>query len=275
MKQGFFIGVITTLLLMPTTWAQTRQADGDQIQIGRYSSQGAKPAIELSDPLSVIAQLNFPRQTVETVGQAIDYTLLRTGYRIVGQENLGELALRFLTLPLPESQRNIGPYQVNDILQILLGSAWVLQSDSVTRQVWFERKGGEKNAVSAKNSPVEAKAQTVNPTKPIEALPVVKLETKTTGTEWLVIPSDKSLRDIITRWGKQDGKNIVWNAASNYSLIGRRVGVDFSSVGTLPEALAKLAMKYGQMEQPFAVTLRNGDIYEITDIHISPISTSQ
>ncbi len=139
MKQGFFLGLIAMVMMGQTAWAQTRLVDGgEQLQVGRYTTQSAQPPAELSDPLSVYAQLNFPRQAVATVGQALDYTLMRTGYRLVDIEALGDRARRFLSLPLPESQRRVGPYSVKNILEILLGSAWTLKTDPISRQVWFE-----------------------------------------------------------------------------------------------------------------------------------------
>src|SRR5690606_15968085 len=83
------------------------------------------------------AQLSYPRQAVESVGAALNYTLMRTGYRLVENDALTPSARAFLQLPLPESQRRMGPYQVRTILATLLGPAWALHIDPVTRQVWF------------------------------------------------------------------------------------------------------------------------------------------
>jgi type IV pili sensor histidine kinase/response regulator len=165
MKQGFFFGLIAVVLMVPTAWAQTRLvAGGDQVQVGRYTTQSAQPAAELAEPLSVYAQLNFPRQTVATVGQALDYTLIRTGYRMVDPEALSDHARSFLNLPLPESQRRMGPYSVRTLLQVLLGNAWTLRSDPISRQVWFELDGTE----TAPATPVAAvPEQTAQPSQPV------------------------------------------------------------------------------------------------------------
>ncbi|PKO29435.1 MAG: hypothetical protein CVU36_12325 [Betaproteobacteria bacterium HGW-Betaproteobacteria-9] len=150
MKQGFLVGLMGLVMWVPNAWAQTRlTAGGDQVQVGRYTTQSAQPPTELAEPMNVYAQLTFPRQAVETVGQAIDYTLMRTGYRLVDIEALGGSARRFLSLTLPESQRSMGPYQVKTILQTLLGSAWTLRTDPVTRQVWFELEAVEAGASAA------------------------------------------------------------------------------------------------------------------------------
>jgi len=142
MKQGFFFGLIAMVMMVPSVWAQTRETAGtDQVQVGRYTTQSAQPTAELAEPLSVNAQLNFPRQTVSTVGQALDYTLIRTGYRMVDPMALSDQARSFLNLPLPESQRRMGPYSVRTILQILLSQTWTLNTDAISRQVWFELAG--------------------------------------------------------------------------------------------------------------------------------------
>ena len=99
-----------------------------------------------------------------TVGQALDYTLIRTGYRMVDPEALSDQARSFLNLPLPESQRRMGPYSVKTLLQVLLGNAWALRSDPISRQVWFELEGSG----SAPAAPVAAvPEQTVQPAQPV------------------------------------------------------------------------------------------------------------
>ena len=70
-------------------WAQVRVVDADQVQIGRYSTQAAEPPAELADPLAIYAQLSYPRQAVESVGAALNYTLMRTGYRLVATPPAG------------------------------------------------------------------------------------------------------------------------------------------------------------------------------------------
>jgi type IV pili sensor histidine kinase/response regulator len=77
----------------------------------------------LIEPINAVASLTFPRQTVRTIRQAVDFTLMRSGYRFEGGA-LDDGMRQFLDLPLPESQRQIGPYPVSTILSVLMGSAW-------------------------------------------------------------------------------------------------------------------------------------------------------
>src|SRR5690606_20748713 len=98
----------------------------------------ADPPPEVVEPLEIVATLSYPRQTVTTIGQALAYTLLRTGYRLGDSAALPQEARDYLQLPLPESQRQIGPYRVRSILSALLGVAWQVRSDAMSRVVWIE-----------------------------------------------------------------------------------------------------------------------------------------
>lgn len=142
-------------------WAQARLVGADQVQIGRYSTQASAPPSELADPLATYAQLAFPRQAVETVGQALNYTLMRTGYRLVELDALTPSARAFLDLPLPESQRRMGPFDVRSILTVLLGSAWTLHTDPVTRLVWFGL--ADDPAVTPKAQPMTSEPAAAQP----------------------------------------------------------------------------------------------------------------
>ena len=108
---------------------------GTQMQVGRYTVVPSTPSDKVIEPLLVIAKLTFPRQTVVTIGDAINYVLMRTGYRLTDDVALGESAKTFLALPIPENQRVIGPYQVQNILAVLIGKSWALTVDHRNRVV--------------------------------------------------------------------------------------------------------------------------------------------
>lgn len=148
---------LTGVLVLVTSAAAIAQAparpsppelDG-AMQVGRYTTASAEPAAEVSDPLAVQARLTYPRQTVRSVGDAIDHTLLRTGWRLVSPSALEPDAARFLHLPLPESQRTLGPYRVRTILNVLLGSTWQWHEDPVQRLVWFTRAEAPRRTATA------------------------------------------------------------------------------------------------------------------------------
>lgn len=115
---------------------------GSMVVLGRYSIASAEPPEELSRPLDVVATVSYPRQTVRTVGDALRHTLERTGYRLAEPAADGDVVLQFLALPLPESQRQLGPYRVRSLLDVLLGTAWSWHSDASTREVRVTPSGG-------------------------------------------------------------------------------------------------------------------------------------
>lgn len=131
------------LALIPA-WAQsvaqsTRLPSdlGSEIQLARYSTAPMAPDVNLGRPLAVIATVHFPRATVQTVGDAIRHLLWRTGYALMAPDQLDASARQFLNLPLPESHRTLGPYRVDAMLRVLLGDAWLISSDELTRTVTF------------------------------------------------------------------------------------------------------------------------------------------
>ena len=116
--------------------------DGDGMRIARYTTAKAAPVMQASEPMAVMARISFPRQTVRTVGDAVHHTLLRTGWKL-DENTLTSEARGVLVLPLPDSHRVLGPYEVRTILQVLLGRSWAWCEDPVRRTVTFKLKDGE------------------------------------------------------------------------------------------------------------------------------------
>ena len=112
-----------------------------QMQVGRYTTTVAAPPETAARPLDVYVQLSYPRQTVQTVGDAVRHTLLRTGWRLVEPSALN--------LPLPESQRVVGPYRARTVLEVLTGPNWQWHEDPIQRLVWFTVKADQVAAVAS------------------------------------------------------------------------------------------------------------------------------
>jgi len=129
---------------------------GKETVLGRYSTSSAAPPPELAEPLEIVATVTFPRATVRTVGEAVRHMLARTGYRLHGNAMTTPPGVNeFLDLPLPESQRQIGPYRVRSILDVLLGSAWQWHSDPLKRVVWFSPSSPDSSHAAAPELPVQ------------------------------------------------------------------------------------------------------------------------
>lgn len=129
-----------------------QRGDGELV-LGRYTTSLAQPPVELAQPLDVVVAITFPRSTVATVGEAVQHALLRSGYRLA-HSDLAEQAQRFLLLPLPESQRQVGPYRLQAVLDLLVGSAWHWHADHAQRRVWFS--SAQAQAASATDLPLDA-----------------------------------------------------------------------------------------------------------------------
>jgi type IV pili sensor histidine kinase/response regulator len=131
-----------------------------EARLGRYTTVLAQPAEADAYPLAVIAQVHFPRAVVTTVGDAIRYLLIRTGYRIAGDEDLDASVKTLFGLPLPDNQRALGPYRVDAMLQVLAGTAHRLVPDAADRTVTYVPKttDGPSGAAAplAHNAPVVA-----------------------------------------------------------------------------------------------------------------------
>lgn len=167
------------LVLSQSATAQTRLVDGgSQVQVGRYTTVVSTPSVSDAAPLSVYARIGFPRSTVTTVGDALRHTLSRTGYHLLEATATDAVALQFMNLPLPDSQREIGPFEVQAILQTLLGPAWQLQRDPMRCLVWFTvAPGYEKFAAAALPTPAAVTAPVAAPVVAPVAVPVMSAAT--------------------------------------------------------------------------------------------------
>ena len=115
------------------------QADNTKglIQTDRYSAVEPEPTIGQEVPLLTLVTIKYPRQ-INTVGQAISYTLKRSGYRFAPQYAHDPNMKVLIKLPLPEVHRQLGPMTVKQVLNTLSGSAFMLVTDPVHRYISFE-----------------------------------------------------------------------------------------------------------------------------------------
>jgi type IV pili sensor histidine kinase/response regulator len=110
----------------------------DHVRLARYTVAEPVPAAAVVDPLTVVATVHFPREQVRTVGDAVDYLLLRTGYRVASAD---PAATTLLALPLPESHRVLGPYPARAVLQVLLGAPYNVTASPVDRTLAITLRG--------------------------------------------------------------------------------------------------------------------------------------
>lgn len=139
------VEMIVVLLLSTTALAEPIQTQ----QTARYTDTSLEPSRETVNPLEVVISVSLP-QKMERVGDAINFILQRSGYRVISadRDNAPEMYVMF-ELPIPSSHRNIGPLRLKSALEVLAGQSFDLCINDVTREVWFEIKTDDEAALEA------------------------------------------------------------------------------------------------------------------------------
>jgi len=102
------------------------------VRSGRYTLVELVPERAQRDPMEQIVDITIPPTVTATVGEALRYVLLRTGYRLCeGHEEIRALD----ALSLPAAHLHLGPLTMRAALEVLIGSARELEVDEAARQV--------------------------------------------------------------------------------------------------------------------------------------------
>jgi type IV pili sensor histidine kinase/response regulator len=122
------------------------------VQVARYSLLKATPTDAQVELLATTINVKFPERIL-TVGEAIRYLLLRSGYRLARDEVIESDTKALFALPLPAVHKNLGPMVLRAALETLAGKTFNLIEDPVHRLVTFERciSGRDGSQVSADN----------------------------------------------------------------------------------------------------------------------------
>ncbi len=115
----------------------------DPVTVGRYSTVEPKPLPYQEDLFGVIIRVGFP-MGVDTVGQALEHLLARSGYRLAPLQASCPSMPTLLTLPLPAVHRELGPMPLIDALKVLAGPTHHLVIDPVHRLASFQVRGNYK-----------------------------------------------------------------------------------------------------------------------------------
>lgn len=125
--------LITIVFLLVTAEATA----SEKILTGRYSYVVNTPTNEQIDPLKVVIKTKIP-QRMSTVGHAVKFLLLRSGYELADTSVMTDSVKKLLAKPLPSVHREIGPLTLDKSLQMLSGKAFVLLVDPVNRKVSYK-----------------------------------------------------------------------------------------------------------------------------------------
>lgn len=108
----------------------------DYIETGRYSRTVNEPYLSQRNPLKVLVNTRIPN-SVQTVGQAVDFLLLRSGYSLAHRSVMTPEAKTLLGHPLPEIHRHLGPLTLDKALKTLAGDAFELVVDPINRRIAY------------------------------------------------------------------------------------------------------------------------------------------
>ena len=134
---AYMLGRLTSAILIGSvTLGLFQPVYADSTQVGRYLTVSNKPKLAQVDLLSQEFQVRFP-VSVQTIGEAMDYLLKQSGYRLIPEtKQSAELKLT-LSKPLPAIDRDFGPMQLKNGLSTLVGPVFILVSDPLNRWVNF------------------------------------------------------------------------------------------------------------------------------------------
>lgn len=104
------------------------------VRYDRYTLVGISPDKAQRDLLNQMLDISMPPETIRTVGDALRYVLLESGWSLC--PGSGPLPVLF-DRPLPAILRHTGPVRLHETLQLLAGPAWKMQTDHVMRQICF------------------------------------------------------------------------------------------------------------------------------------------
>lgn len=103
------------------------------VRQGRYTLVEQGPELAQRNLMRQIVDVSIPAGADRTVGEALRYVLIRSGFSLCETQE----AARLYALPLPAAHLQLGPLPLRDALQTLAGPAWTLQVDSLARRVCF------------------------------------------------------------------------------------------------------------------------------------------
>ena len=126
----------------------------NDLQVGRYSLITAAPTQAQSALLAAAITVHFPER-VQTVGEAVQYLLQRSGYRLAAPESIGPDTVALFALPLPAVHRNLGPMTLRSALETLVGPFFRLVQDPVHRLISFDRCVPDQVAVQEAGNTIE------------------------------------------------------------------------------------------------------------------------
>ncbi|EGQ9284441.1 hypothetical protein F7U66_01040 [Vibrio parahaemolyticus] len=134
MPRSIGIGLVALLMSSVVGAADVQM----EKRVSGYTKVLVDTRVEQKDPLNKVVTFSFPGG-IQNVGQAVNFTLESTGYRVADLDELDPAVLRLFTMRLPEVNYRFDHASVRQVLDVLVGDDYRVAVDGVARTVSVER----------------------------------------------------------------------------------------------------------------------------------------
>lgn len=118
------------------------------LQVARYSVITPQASEAQQDLLAMARPLDIP-QDILTVGEALNWLLVPSGYRLIEEEYFSEGLIGLLGLPLPQVHREFEALPLRAVIRLIVGPAFILIEDPIHRLVTIEQCGVKQQQILA------------------------------------------------------------------------------------------------------------------------------
>ncbi len=198
------IQILGALFLLTSGLSLPLANAADLHRTARYTLHTPKASLEQADLLSAVFETEFPAQVV-TVGAAIDYMLLRSGYRHMSTAEIADT----LSLPLPRSHRSMGPIDLRSALSVIVGDSWQLREDSHRRIIWYQLAGAPLTQDPVP-LPKSSSTRTGDATMPTS--------TSSTDKKLWTLDKNMTLEENLRLWTDTVNWSLEWNSRHDYEI---------------------------------------------------------
>ncbi len=246
--------------LAALAWSAALSHANDNERLNRYSMRLLTADANQTDLLSSVIQTELP-SSIDTVGEAVDFILVRSGFRHIPTDSFKNSLL----LPLPAAHRVIGPVDIRTALTTIAGQPWRLHENNHHRVVWFQLAGAPMD-----DSHIEKYSTTPRLTADYDSTELVGLSESTSNqkrifpTEW-TLDISKTLRQNLKMWSELANWTFQWNSNHDYSITH-----EATFLGSLQEAVGAALQHYRNAPVPLIAKFYAGNSVLVIEAHPSP-----
>ena len=246
--------------LAALAWSAALSHASDNERLNRYSIRLLTADSNQTDLLSSVIQTEFP-STIDTVGEAVDFILVRSGFRHIPTDSFKNSLL----LPLPAAHRVMGPVDIRTALTTIAGQPWHLHENNHHRVVWFQLAGAPMDDSHIEKKPIQPQLTDEYDSTEFDSLSEsTPNQERTFPTEW-TLDTSKTLRQNLEIWSESADWTFQWNSNHDYSITHKA-----TFFGSLQEAVGSALQHYRNAPVPLVAKFYAGNSVLVIEAHPSP-----